>query len=401
MNRLFLDVLAPQTREVDRIKSLVSAATAELQWYDAFRIEEARLTLAEQKAQIAETALKIEASEAEYAQLKNNLARLQEKAEFRLNPTQWFSKERRTAATGVLRLKKEREALLSSQVALERTHGALREQCAGLSKEIARHESFRADEARTQVSRGRELVATAQSRLMELDAACRKVDEELGGLSKEVVRIEHEQTAARMQLSRALALQQQLDRASNSYEKAMTHQACEREFGIGNPNRVTQKLEGKIKSAERDIQKLSDRFRRAVAQSLRTIRTLVIDGSNCCYTGEDFLGLKPLIAIVPKLAEHWEVTVVFDASIRSRLSTDDQGIRGKLEPFAKVHVMATKQKADEFLLDLAANDETWVISRDRFADFPEKKVVKEQRLMRQEIFDGTFSVPDLKVQTSY
>lgn len=401
MNRLFLDVLAPQTHEVERVKSVVSAAASELQWYDAFRIEEARRTIAERNALLAETTLQIEASEAQYKRLKEELATLRERAEFRFNPAQWFSKERRTAAAGVSQIEREKEELISHQIAIERTRGELQEQSASLGKEIARHEGFRADEARAQVLRGRELVATAQSHLMQLEAACRKVDEELGGLSKEVVRIENEQSTARIQLSRALSLQQQLDRASNSYEKAMAHQACEREFGVGNPSRVAQKLEGKIKSAERDIQKLSDRFRRAVAQSLRTIRALVIDGSNCCYAGEEFLGLKPLMAIVPKLAEHWEVTVVFDASIRGRMSTDDQGIRAKLEPLAKVHVMATKQKADEFLLDLAANDDVWVISRDRFADFPEKNVVKAQRLMRQEIFDGTFSVPDLKVQTSY
>lgn len=401
MNRLCIDVLAPQMREGDRIRGLLSAVEDEIQWREAFSVDQAKTELSEVGSQLIENSAQLAEKERQYRSLRDELAKWETKAALTFNPANWFSKERRSAASAVAQVERQRSELLAEQTSLERVRDDLKGREVALAKDIERHGRNSSDALARDAEAGRRLLSKAQQRLVELDSACKKVDQELGGLSKEAARLEHEQTTARMQLSRALAIQKQLDTASNKYEKAMAHQASEREFGFGNPSKAAQKLESKIQSLERDLQKLSDRFRKAVAQSLRSIRTLIIDGSNCCFAGEDFLGLKPLIAIVPRLAEQWEVMVVFDASIRRRLSTDDQGIRAELEPLAKVHIMATKQKADEFLLDLAANDDAWVISRDRFADFPEKKVVKAKRLMRQEIFDGTFSVPDLKIQTSY
>jgi hypothetical protein len=52
--------------------------------------------------------------------------------------------------------------------------------------------------------------------------------------------------------------------------------------------------------------------------------------------------------------------------------------------------------ADETLLDVAADRDTYVISNDRFIDFPDKVVVSDKRLIRHEILDGMVLIPDLQ-----
>jgi hypothetical protein len=56
----------------------------------------------------------------------------------------------------------------------------------------------------------------------------------------------------------------------------------------------------------------------------------------------------------------------------------------KALPAAKVHVVASRAKADETILDAAYEPTVWVISNDRYGDYCEKAPVKEQRVVRHE-----------------
>jgi hypothetical protein len=98
----------------------------------------------------------------------------------------------------------------------------------------------------------------------------------------------------------------------------------------------------------------------------------------------------------------YSIIVVFDAAIRRILRTGDAGLRDNFNAHVKVHVVATAELADATLLELAgANITTFVLSSDRFADYNEKDAVRQSRIIRHEIVNGTVLVHDLFLTTSY
>ena len=102
------------------------------------------------------------------------------------------------------------------------------------------------------------------------------------------------------------------------------------------------------------------------------------------------------------LSERYVVTIVFDASIRRILGARGADIQRTLGADAEVHVVATREKADETVLELAGlNEGSFVISNDRFAEFREKLAVKEGRLIRHEIVGGRILVHDLGIAEYY
>ncbi|KRC22556.1 hypothetical protein ASE31_22005 [Acidovorax sp. Root217] len=67
-------------------------------------------------------------------------------------------------------------------------------------------------------------------------------------------------------------------------------------------------------------------------------------------------------------------------------------------PHAKVHVVAENRRADETILMGAEIDsKIFVLSNDRFADFPEKKAVFGKRIIRHEIVYSTIYIHDMNI----
>ena len=95
---------------------------------------------------------------------------------------------------------------------------------------------------------------------------------------------------------------------------------------------------------------------------------IIIDGKNLCFEGNTFIGLAALIPLTEQVAKRYDVTVVFDASIRRDLKMSDDQL-AKALPAAKVHVVASRAKADETILDAAHESTAWVISNDRYGDY--------------------------------
>lgn len=212
------------------------------------------------------------------------------------------------------------------------------------------------------------------------------------------------------QYQSAERLDSKLAAASGERDRAIIHQKCEREFGVGSPRKAMSELrsemrrvdgeardlERQIERIDRDIAKTTDRIRSVAAIAAREIRGLVIDGNNCCYEDSQFVGLAALQPMTTCLSKRYSLTVVFDAAIRSQLGVSDDAIRLVL-PNATVHVVASRSKADETILDSASEDETWVISNDRYAEYRERPAVRDDRLIRHEIVGGRVLVHDLGV----
>jgi hypothetical protein len=195
---------------------------------------------------------------------------------------------------------------------------------------------------------------------------------------------------------------QRLTTASNSYEKAMVHNECGNTFGgESKPSRVKHNKQREIESVHRNLEKVDARLQQIVLTATRKISRLVIDGNNLCYEGRNFIGLEALTALTYAIAKDYEVIVVFDASIRKLLGLNDQQIAYGFPREVRVHVVASKQAADQTVLEMASDSNAYVISNDRFRDFTDKPAVNAQRLIRHEILAGKVMVHDLDIAITY
>ena len=269
---------------------------------------------------------------------------------------------------------------------------------AELSERTARRDHLR---QRTEDVEG--AVAGPLAEFHRLETEIRTNAVALGRLKSEVADIEE-------QITKVEKLKKKLSEATSPTERWELHDKCERKYGDGSPSSVLSELRGKrrplmedIRGHERQVnrllrdkQKTERRIRELAVIAAREISALVIDGNNCCYDGNDFIGLAALIPMTEVLDREYRVTVVFDAGIRGQLRANDNHIRAAL-PYAKVHVGATKTKADATILDISNDPGTWVISNDRFGEFGDKDAVAESRIIRHEIVAGRVLVHDLGV----
>lgn len=246
-------------------------------------------------------------------------------------------------------------------------------------------------------------VETPLAELRKYEAEIEDNQSEISSLKSELARLDR-------QIADAERLDGKLAGAADASARYKLHQECEREFGISSPRQVisdtrsqmrpkssrVRELERQIDRNLRHSTKTKQRITKLAEVAARDIDALVIDGNNCCYEGDDFIGLAALIPMTGNLAERYAVTVIFDASIRDLLGVSDRDLRAALH-VPTVHVVAPEGKADETILDAADAPTTFVISNDRFGDYRDKAAVKERRVIRHEILLGRIWVHDLGV----
>lgn len=142
--------------------------------------------------------------------------------------------------------------------------------------------------------------------------------------------------------------------------------------------RTLRKSSRRATQHRRQYRKTQEANRRLIGIATRDIRHIVIDGNNLCYEGKRFLKLAALEVLVPLLTHRYKVTLIFDASIRSKLELSSQDIANLFPQVERVHIVATRRKADETILAIASDDpHSFVLSNDRFADYPEKRASKQ------------------------
>jgi hypothetical protein len=370
----------------------------------------------------------LSAASSELSQANDKTTELEDKTRLGWDPTYWFSGTRSQAKS---RLADHHQAL----VQLEKQYTNLRRRLSGaktklneLEAEVQKYDGF--DRGAAQVDLAR---LDAEIPLRELerdDLAVRKAEvdrqlkaplkelkrlkSELDDLEDEVRALERELNELEDEKAGAERLDGQISRAATSYDRAMLHQECERRFGDSSPrgvardrrhaiNRTRGALQSKhrqVAAVQRNIAKVEARIELSAERALRTIRALIIDGNNLCYEGRQFIGLAALKPLCRRLSESYDVTVVFDASIRSALRANDNDLRRELHG-TKVHVVASRGKADETVLHAAQDAYVYVLSNDRYAEYREKPVVKNNRLIRHEILNGRVLVHDLAVDEPF
>lgn len=339
---------------------------------------------------------------AEAAKIKSNLDELLPSVNSLWNPKNWFDSKQRS-------LRERSENLKQSLSRAEGVHFKSQERLQDAARrkqyiieEIGRYNEFDFD-ARSKDRSSIERELRKQTEVVEImSERKRQVDIAIEPILRQINEAERARTEAAIDNQRAQALDNELSRADNSYEKAMVHQTCEERFGTGSPRKVMSEKGAEIRRLDRDIEKLTKRMGNVVQKASRCVRKLILDGNNLCYEGSFFLGLDALRAVVPILADTYDVTVVFDASIRRALNHGDAEVREAFGNTVKVHIVASSVKADETVLDLAGSDETaYIISNDRFGEFGEKPAVRDQRMIRHEIVAGQVLIHDLGVSEAF
>ena len=374
----------------------------ELNWYDATDIGTLKLEIENSLSEIKQIEPRVTAVTEEIAALSAKVKEKEMHIGTILNPLNWFSSEQ-------TELRREREQLKNDiankekQKQIELTSiNTLNNRIKNLESNVNKHNNFdrkiitdKLDEITTSIS-------LFQKEFEAVAVQKRDMDLVLGPIIAEMKNLESRKENANNVINQAKYFDSELSRADNSYERAIIHERCERELGEGSPKKIINKQERIIKQIVRDYQKAQKRALEIGYKAARVIDTLIIDGNNMCYESGNFVGLFPLKKVTIELQKRFKVIVIFDSDIRSMLKSDENQIAAQFGDNVTVHVVASRQKADETILDLASNsDRTYIISNDRFKDYIDKEVVRNNRMIRHEIVDKHILIHDLNINVAY
>jgi len=315
-------------------------------------------------------------------------------------PSYWFSEDRSRAKKARAQLSAEIETSESNKSRYSDERDRALAAIAGARQALEEHSAFDRREAEKRlVSLGDEIDQRA-AELERLEAREKALADELEVPLREFLERRARLDVLKADLQRANRIERELGNASNSYERKQLHDECKSKFGTGSPREVIRNAEKAIASEERNSKKLERRLRAIERRSTLEIDLLVIDGSNLCYEGDKLIGLFALREVCAQLPDSLDVIVVFDGSIRKKLGVSDDTLRSQLRG-TRVHIAASKAGADQTILDSAQAKTAFVLSNDTFAEFPDKSVVQEDRLLRHEIIGGRVMIEDLSIEVEY
>lgn len=388
--------------EASELRASLESIRKDIAWYENTELQALADSRDQLKNKLKAETQKCNRLHKKFQQIQAAINKQSESINSLWNPKNWFDSQQRAHRRQVAAMKKLRATTTKSASTAESQLRDLRNQVLTKTNEIDRYKKFDFDaknEERTtleeQLSQQERDIERIVYRKQQLDAALEPIVDQFRDAQEEKAQIASA-------LRKAKVLEKKLSSASNSYDRAMVHKECQEKFGEGSPWKVISKKESEMRCIDRDIEKLRKRAATVVEKAARDIRRLVIDGNNLCYQGDLFIGLAALRALVPVLAEDYDVVLVFDASIRRALGSGDADIRSILGGGIQVHVVATSIKADETVLDLAGSDKTtFIVSNDRFAEFGEKPAVRDRRFIRHEIVSGKVLVHDLGVSETF
>ncbi len=370
-------------------------------WYDKFDADEVFSTLNITLREISQLKIKLDGILPDLSRLTVHVKSLKQAASLGWDPRYWFSSERSAKLSQLDDLRKSLALLTSKHDELQQLIQSKDTQCAKQQVDLDRYRAFNRLEADATLKALKSHVVQLRAELNQVRLRKEQVDEQLREPLAELRKVQSQKSNLETEIDRAMTFDKRLNNASNSYERKMVHEECSANFSESSPARVISARQRELQSVNRTIGKLDDRLQSIVERASRVVKTLVIDGNNLCYQHKTFIGLSALQAVVQKLSRDFPVVIVFDATIRRQLQMSDREIAAQFRETVRVHVVASKQKADETLLDTARDPDTYVISNDRFKDFPDKPAVRDRRLIRHEILADSVFVHDLSVAEDF
>lgn len=381
--------LERQVEEIERAVQEYRSFDPDISREEMARLERVNSAVVSKMATAASTAQSI----------KMQLQEVKSKTVSLFHPFEYFKPEQKSARKQVAELQAGLEAVSSALRALAAERDETNALISKQAERLAAFSEFDESDQMTELERikfNAEKISDAINCKKDVIA---KIERKFGPLLNQLTHLIDEATSLRKAIAQAKGFEADLHDAANGSERRLIHQECEELFGTGSPSRVANEKAGKLRSVERNLTKLEDRIEREFAKHDRVVERILIDGSNLCYDNGVFIRFHALSHLTDELVKRFEVMVVFDASIRSRMKLDDDRITSVFDHRIKVKVLATKQTADELLLKIAEGKPgTYILSNDRFADFPEYEVVKANRILRFEIADQRIFVSDLDLE---
>ncbi|WP_449301656.1 hypothetical protein [Pseudoxanthomonas mexicana] len=285
----------------------------------------------------------------------------------------------------------------------------------------------------------RSSIAALTAQLSELDNEIGVLENRRATLDKQLADLPSEIEREVMELGRLKDVHgqlKQLDQTLKSidgrtkeagYRRAMLHSqvhtlrgtsADKADYGsdaefkrAGNPVIQAQAVMAEINARTRQVRKKVERANELKKQAELTVKTIVLDGNNLCYerSGGPFIGICAAQAVSAWLVTHRKdirVHVVFDPGILTRLtqiSFDAAGkpaMRWQESDLRKAFkgcqtVTIVRGSADKTLLPAAHEPDSYVISNDRYGEFGAMAAVRDGRIFRFNILNGTVTVPQL------
>jgi len=387
---------------IDQKNNYKGVLIDDLRWFDSNDISDLFYSLEEKQKLSDNYKALIEGIGKEIKILNADIKESEKPIKNIFNPFNWFDGGQRLyrKKLGGLRIELEMKKVHKEKV-VDSLSGA----CKSINKirySIERYKGFDRGVVSNNIDGLDRDVGFLEKKVVKIYELKNNVDVALKPVVQQISGYESSLSLAKEKLSKAQSFERKLDSADNSYERAMIHEECEKTFGDGSPKKIIRQQESAIRKFERDLEKAKKRAVLVARKASRDIKKLVIDGNNMCYEGGSFVGLSPLVASTIELQKNYEVIIVFDSAIRSQVKANDQAIRERFSNNIKVHVVATKQLADETILDIASGDAAcYILSNDRFGEYMEKEVVTNNRLLNHEIVDRKVIIHDLSVNVRY
>jgi hypothetical protein len=394
----FTERFSATQRQVQSTEDDARECSRELVWHSTFNPGAEAEALAASKREAGRITSKIEELKEDRTNEATLEGNLSQSAKIGLDPRRWFSAERIRHAKQRDEAR-ERLAQLDKAIAdREAEAGKVRQACQQRQAQLDKHRALDPLELRAKLNALELRLEQLRPELANLQADEQRVDALLSAPLLEQRDLANRLASLEREVKLAESFDQRLSSAGNSYEKAMVHEECSKAFGgEARPGRVKQNKQRDLQALRRNLEKVEARLKQVAQLASRPISTLVIDGNNLCYEGREFIGLEPLYALAYALAGNYRVIVVFDASIRGLLRMNDRQIAYGFPREVIVHVVASKQAADQTVLESASASDAYVISNDRFRDFTDKAAVSGQRLIRHEIVAGKVLIHDLNL----
>lgn len=398
-----LEPLAERTNKRDRLLRDVSGyrrqrseLEARLENYQGFDVAACGTSLSELHSKRAALSATSQHLAEVVARIERELHSKATIAVIPLNVFKYFSSDQVELRAQISTLNARKSKLLEDRNGHDALLSATDQAISDLTGQLAAYQAFDAGDAQSQIQALDESISSTKKHIDALNDEIGAIEQRCGKQIEAFETATANILALESDIAAAKIMDEDLSSADNGYERAMVHQDCERRFGVGSPKKVIHEKSGELRRLRADLQKIERRLADSLRLADLRIKRVIIDGNNASYRGGEFIRLMAVTRIVDNLAMDYEVTVVFDASIRRMLQMDDTMIRSVIGAAAQTFIAPTKTAADQFALELANDQaETFVLSNDRFAEFADFAAVTEKRLIRFLITNEHISIPDL------
>ncbi|MEN9903297.1 MAG: hypothetical protein RL651_1961 [Pseudomonadota bacterium] len=386
---------------IGQAESEIQTQQKNLDWFSHFDADAILARSLEQKRNISRVERELAETRIRSDELMTEIPVIKEKTAWGVNPLYWFSDERQKCEK---MLATKEQQLTATRQKEKDVLASLNEGNAELDRLQAQLQKYRTYDPLQAQSTISALSVQVQMWRDELEAILplkERLDEELRSPLSEEGIARARVSSLQRKIQESDSFDRALSVASTSYDKAIIHEKCKAALGESSPGKVKRACQIQLVSAERDLKKIQVRLHKIHDKVVRVIKSIVIDGNNLCYEKDQFIGLNALLAVTNQLIVKYDVLVIFDPGICELLKLKESAIASQFPEGVKVHVVASNAGADELLLDCAESEQAYVISKDRFAEYPEKSAVRGGRLIRPEMLNGTIRIYDLDVCEEY